>query len=565
MADVDSTAAPWRPQPPLSRVAVARLVQLAGAYNIIGVLMPSPHGRLGELAAWIPTSGVLTARAASAASGLLLIYLGAGLRRGKHRAWQVAVVLAGAGVVLHLARGWHYDAAGVSAALLVMLIIVRHRFHTRADPWNRWRALIALLGFGGAGFVIGLAEIALRATRLEGRPGLLDQVREAGLGLVGLTGPLRFTRPVAAEQVSYTTGAFGLLAIGVAVVLLLRPANRLPQRTRADDDTLRQLLRRHGESDSLGYFALRPDKSLFWTPSRRAVIAYRVINGVSLASGDPIGPASEWPQVIAAWLRDCAEHGWTPAVLGCGAAGGKAFRKAGLDVVELGDEAILDVATFSVQGRALRSVRQAVGRVERAGFQCQVARLRDLPAEAVAEAKRSADAFRDGKVERGFSMALSRIGDPRDGDCLFVICRDAGGQIRGLLQFVPWGAHGLSLDLMRGDRTAENGLTEFMVVSTVNAAREMGGRRISLNFAVLRSIFARADELGAGPFLRLTHRLLTTASKLWQIESLYRSNAKYQPTWSPRYLCFPVVRDLPRIAVAALSAEAFLPRLGWRR
>ena len=561
-ADADPS---WRPQPPLSRVAVARLVQLAGAYNIITVIFPSPHGRLGELGLWMPASGVLTARAASAASGLLLIYLGLGLRRGKHRAWQVAVVLAGAGVVLQLARGWHYDAAAISAALLIMLIVVRRRFHARADPRNRWRALAALLGFATAGFAIGLTEIGLRARFLEGRPGILDRVRESALGLLGVSGPLRFTHSFAAQQVSYTTGMFGSLAVGVAVVLLLRPAHRLPQRTAEDDDTVRGLLHRFGDADSLGYFALRPDKSLFWAPSRRAVIAYRVINGVSLASGDPIGPASEWPQVIGGWLADCAAHGWTPAVLGCGTAGGKAYRRAGLDVVEVGDEAILDVAGFTVLGRPLRGVRQAVGRVERAGFTCAVTRLRDLTPPALAEARRSAEAFRDGKVERGFSMALSRVGDARDGDCVVVTCRDPEGRIRGLLQFVPWGTQGLSLDLMRGDRTAGNGIIEFMVVSSVNAAKAMGAERISLNFAVLRSVFARADELGAGPVLRLSHRLLMLASKLWQIESLYRSNVKYQPAWSPRFLCFPTVRDLPRIAIAALSAEAFLPTRDRRR
>jgi lysyl-tRNA synthetase class 2 len=156
-------------------------------------------------------------------------------------------------------------------------------------------------------------------------------------------------------------------------------------------------------------------------------------------------------------------------------------------------------------------------------------------------------------------MALSRIGDPGDGACLLVICRDGESRIRGVLQFVPWGPDGLSLDLMRGDRRAENGLTEFMVVSTIEAAARAGIRRISLNFAVLRSVFARAEELGAGPVLRLWHRLLRAASRFWQIESLYRANAKYLPAWQPRYLCFPTARDLPRIALAALRAEAFLP------
>jgi lysyl-tRNA synthetase class 2 len=97
------------------------------------------------------------------------------------------------------------------------------------------------------------------------------------------------------------------------------------------------------------------------------------------------------------------------------------------------------------------------------------------------------------------------------------------------------------------------------VVSAVEAARDLGVERVSLNFAVLRSVFARAKGLAAGPVLRLWHRLLRLASGLWQIESLYRANAKFCPTWQPRYLSFPVARDLPRIAIAALAAEAFLP------
>ena len=208
-------------------------------------------------------------------------------------------------------------------------------------------------------------------------------------------------------------------------------------------------------------------------------------------------------------------------------------------------------------------MRQAVARAKRAGYTCQVARQRDLTPAALAETVRAARTFRDGPVERGFSMALSRIGDPQDGDCVLVLCRDGTARLRGVLQFVPWWPDGLSLDLMRGDRTAVNGAMELMVVSAIEAAPGLGVRRLSLNFAVLRSVFARAERLGAGPILRIWHRLLRLASRYWQIESLYRANAKYQPAWQPRYLCFPTARDLPRIAVAVLKAEAFLPT-GWR-
>jgi lysyl-tRNA synthetase class 2 len=555
-------------RPPLSRRTIARLVQLAGLFNIVTAVAPRSYGRMAQVAEFLPAAGVLTARAATVVAGLLLIYLGAGLRRGKRQAWQVAAGLAAASVVLHVVKGLDFDAAGVAGVLLAMLILTRDRFTTVADPRSRWRALTALVGFAAAGLVLGFLEIAIHANRLVGEPGVIDWAKEAALGLIGFDGPVRFQYRVGADAVAYTTGACGLLAAGVALVILLRPGSRRPQRGGDSEARLRELLQRYGGADSLGYFALRGDKALIWAPNQAAVVAYRVVNGVSLAAGDPIGPESAWPEAIGAWLTDAQRHGWTPAVLGCGNAAGKAYRKWGLDVVELGDEAVLETSAFSLNGRPMRGVRQAVNRMRRAGYHCRVARQRDLTPTELAEAVRAAEMFRDGSVERGFSMALSRFGDPSDADCLIVLCRDEAGVLRGLLQFVPWGPDGLSLDLMRGDRTADNGLTELMITSLLEEAPALGVRKVSLNFAVLRSVFARAEELGAGPVLRIWHRLLKAASRLWQIESLYRANAKYQPTWQPRYLCFPAARDLPRIAIAALTAEAFLPspRLpGWRR
>jgi lysyl-tRNA synthetase class 2 len=550
----------WRPRPPLSRVTVARIVQVAGLLDAITAVLPEHRGRMmHSLMHLVPATGMTTARAATAVVGLTLVYLGAGLRRGKRRAWQIAVVLAAASVLLHLLKGGDLAAAGLSALLLVMLVVVRGRFQAIPDRRNRWRALLAFTGLAGAGFLLGVLEIAVRANRLVGHPGVVRWAQEAALGLIGLDGPVRFEFRVGGDLVSYTTGASGLLAVVIAVVVLLRPGERVPSRTEEDDGELRALLARYGSGDSLGYFALRSDKSLIWAPNRKAVVAYRVVNGVSLASGDPIGPESAWPEAIAAWLSDSARHGWTPAALGCGAAAGRAYRKAGLDVIELGDEAVVESAKFTLDGRPMRSVRQAVNRMQRAGYTCELVRQRDMSEELLAGVMQAADAFRDGAVERGFSMALSRLGDPRDGDCLWALCRDGERRLRGLLRFVPWGGDGFSLDVMRGDRTADNGLTELMVVQVLAASSELGIRRVSLNFAVLRSVFARAEDLGAGPVLRLWHRVLKSASRLWQIESLYRANAKYQPDWHPRYLCFPVARDLPRIAIAVLSAEAFLP------
>lgn len=340
---------------------------------------------------------------------------------------------------------------------------------------------------------------------------------------------------------------------------MLRPAEPAAHLSPEEERALRVLLCRHGDRDSLGYFSLRRDKNVIWSPSGKAALTYRVLHGVLLIGGDPIGDPEAWPGALRAALDLAARHAWLPAVLGCSEQGATVWARHGLDALELGDEAIVTPASFTLSGRPMRGVRQAVARVERAGYTALVRRTADLPAEELAELVAAARAWRGAAAERGFSMALSRLGDPADADCVVVTAHRAGA-LRGLLHFVPWGQDGLSLDLMRRDRTADNGLNELMIVALLDACRDLGVIRLSLNFAAFRSALERGARIGAGPVCRLWRAVPVLASRWWQIESLYRFNAKFQPTWQPRFLCFPSPRNLPRIALAALEAEAFLTR-----
>ena len=128
-------------------------------------------------------------------------------------------------------------------------------------------------------------------------------------------------------------------------------------------------------------------------------------------------------------------------------------------------------------------------------------------------------------------------------------------------QYVPARAiSGWSLDLMRRERTAANGLNEFMISELIRECPGFGIRRVSLNFAVFRDALERGEKIGAGPILRAWRWVLIFASRWWQIESLFRFNAKFRPYWETRYISFPGPRDVPRIAVAAMEAEAFFVR-----
>jgi lysyl-tRNA synthetase class 2 len=263
---------------------------------------------------------------------------------------------------------------------------------------------------------------------------------------------------------------------------------------------------------------------------------------------------------MCAYRKLVDEYGWTSAVIGCSELGATVFkRECDLAAIALGDEAIVEVADFTLEGRSMRGVRQACTRVARAGYDVKVRRAKDIDRDEFTNLLQRASAWRGAEVERGFSMALSRLGDAADGDCVVATaCQD--GALRGLLHFVPWGCQGLSLDLMRRDRSADNGLNELMIAEVIKACPDLGVSRVSLNFAVFRDAIERGEKIGAGPILRAWRGVLMFASRWWQIESLYRFNVKFRPDWEPRFLSYPSTRDLPRIAVAALEAEAFIVR-----
>ena len=446
---------------------------------------------------------------------------------------------------------------GLTAGVLAVVWLSRREFYARVQPGSLRKALLVLAGLLASFVVLGWALVEAFPGRL---PGSGERVGYAARQVLG--GALRFSfsrhSPSVPGWVALLLGLFGAIAIFVSLRVLLR-SQRINAAMHPDDERhVRDLLVAYGERDSLGYFATRRDKAVVFSPSGKAAVTFRVVNGVTLASGDPIGDPEAWGPAIDAWLDEAVEYAWTPAVMGASEEGATAYARAGLRVLELGDEAVVHVPEFTVDGRDMRPVRQAVNRVRRAGYRLRVRRHAEIAPDEMARIIELADRWRDTETERGFSMALGRLGDPADGQCVLVEARDASGAEAGLLSFTPWGTTGLSLDLMRRDRQADNGLVEFMVVGLVEAAPRLGVHRISLNFATFRSVFEEGARIGAGPILRLWRRLLLFASRWFQLESLYRSNVKYRPEWVPRYLCFEDVRDLAQVGLASVVAEGFV-------
>ncbi|MFI9611688.1 bifunctional lysylphosphatidylglycerol synthetase/lysine--tRNA ligase LysX [Streptomyces sp. NPDC052023] len=502
------------------------------------------------------------------AYAVFLFLLAGATAARKKVAWWLVVVYLGLLILADVLGAAFGDYAGslpsliVCALALVLLVLARREFYAASRHGAVRRAVGVLLAGLVAGILAGWGLVELFPGTLPRGQRLVWAADRVCGGLIS-AGAFDGRPP---RSLFFLLGLFGALALLNAAATLFR-SQRMEAALHGDEEArVRALLTAYGERDSLGYFATRRDKAVVFSPSGKAAVTYRVEAGVCLAAGDPVGDPEAWPHAVAVWLELARRHAWAPAVMGASEEGAKAFARAGLGVLQLGDEAVVHAAGFDLGGRDMRVTRQAVHRVRRTGATTRIRRHARLGAEEMEKVVRTADAWRDTETERGFSMALDRLGDPADGDCLLVEALGADGRLLALLSFVPWGRDGISLDLMRRDRqAAPNGVMEFMVAELCAAAPKLGVRRISLNFAVFRSVFEEGARIGAGPVLRLWRRLLLFLSRWWQLEALYRSNAKYHPEWYPRFLCYGDAAALARIGLASAVAEGFVSVPSLRR
>ncbi|MFE4874594.1 bifunctional lysylphosphatidylglycerol synthetase/lysine--tRNA ligase LysX [Streptomyces sp. NPDC056682] len=496
---------------------------------------------------------------ANLAYAVFLLLLAAAIGARKKVAWWLVVCYLGLlfllDALLLTVADWSWISNGVfCGAALVVLILARRQFYAETRRGAFRRAVGVLLLGLAAGVLVGWGLVELFPGTLPRGQRLLWATNRVFGGLVS-NGQFDGRPP---RPLYFFLGLFGAIALLSAAATLFR-SQRMEAALHGDEEPrIRALLGAYGGQDSLGYFATRRDKAVVFSPSGKAAVTYRVETGVALASGDPVGDRAAWGPAIDAWLDVARQYAWAPAVMGASEEGATVYARHGLGAIQLGDEAILNVAKFDLDGRDMRVTRQAVRRVERTGATTRIRRHSALTDEEMQQIIHRADAWRDTETERGFSMALDRLGDPADGDCLLVEAFDADGALIALLSFVPWGADGISLDLMRRDRTAPNGVMEFMVAELCAYAPKVGVRRISLNFAVFRSAFEEGARIGAGPVLRVWRKLLLFFSRWWQLEALYRSNVKYQPQWYPRFLCYGDAGSLARVGLASGIAEGFV-------
>ena len=517
-----------RERSPKPESLLAWAAAFVGAIGIASALTPELANRYDLVKGVLPPGVPTAARVFALAFGVALVFVSRSLARRRRRAWQLAVAIVIASAVAHLAKGLDVEEAAISLLLLAALLRHRRRFDVPGAPQTVQPLVVLVFG-------------ALAATALT-----------LGIELRGHELP---------ERLGDVFAAAGILAGFYALFLWLRPLSEAVAQTVGERRLARELVERYGR-DSLSFFSLRRDKSFFFSPTRRAFLAYRVVGGAALVSGDPVGDEREFDALLAEFRRVAHARGWRLAILGASSETLPHYRRLGMRPIPIGDEAVLRPAAFSLEGRAIRKVRQSVSRLTKAGYAFRVVAAEDVDAVLRAELDAVSVEWRGDQVERGFSMAMD---DLFATGTSFAVATAADGAVGGFLHLAPAPAGGgWSLSTMRRRRATPNGLTEFLVVETLLWAKECGAAEVSLNFCALAD-FLSPERATTVP-RRLVRRGLLAADNVFQLERLHSFSRKFHPEWRTRYLCVERLADLPLVGLAYLRVEQLLtPPARWRR
>jgi len=498
-------------------------VILAGVVFVTGSLLLAggalPFGRYPLGSAIVPSLPLVeAAHFFASVGGAFLLILAWGLYRRLDGAFHTTLLVLAGSAVFELLRGAGWAAAGVPAVVFLTLLPARHQFFRRSSLTADLLAPAWILGV--AGVVLATAWLGLFTFRS-----------------VEYSSELWWQFALDADAPRFLRGSVGaaLVLLGFAVARLLSPAEPLeadvPAEVTAD---LEEVVR--ASPDVHAWLALLGDKSLLRSPSGRSFIMYGVEGRAWIAMGDPVGDPSEFAELVWRFRDRVRLFGGWPAFYQVHPQYLPLYIDAGLSLVKLGEEAIVPLDSFSLDGGARANLRKAVRKAERDGADFEVLAPVQVT-DVLPRLREISDLWLLQKSAREKRFSLGAFSEEYIARSPVAVVRTEG-EIVAFANMWP-GAPGseISVDLIRYDsgRAPEDSML-YLLTQTMLWGREHEYQRFSLGMAPFSGL--DAGPL-ASPWSRIGSAVFRHGEHFYNFRGLRAFKDKWDPTWEPRYLASP--------------------------
>jgi phosphatidylglycerol lysyltransferase len=518
--------------------------------NLFSAIIPPFRERLAIIDLVIPFEVRTGTRFATLVAGFALMLLASGIFRRKQTAWFITVVILAISAVFHLIKGLDYEEFSISVILIILLVIFRNHFQARSDRPTIKRgftilaiAISFVLLYGVLGFYLLDKHFSLKYT-------LFGATWETIKMAVFLAQPT--IMPVS-RYGKYFVDSFYLIGIGTigfSLLALLSPVViRLPLES-ADRKRAQEIIEKYGKT-VLARFCLFTDKQYFFSQGG-SVIAYGYNNRTAVVLGDPIGPPEDASSIIQEFYKFCRQNDWLPTFYQTLPDYLEFYSAIGFRKLKIGEEAILNLGTFTLEGGAKKSLRTSVNKLTKLGFNTYISnpphikglleQLKPISDEWLAERKTKEMKFSLGLFNNEYlnTTPIIVVEDPERKPVAFANL------------VIEYTNPELAVDLMRHKNNAPSGTMDYLFVSMIQYAIEKGYKTFNLGLSGMAGVGEQPSDPGIE---KAIHFIYSTVNFSYNFKGLHSFKEKFSPEWSPRYLIFPALTNLPAISIGLFRVD----------
>ena len=519
----------------------------SGIITVMSVTGTGVPERNAVLHAVFPLEFLHISRFAALVIGFSMIVSSAGIFRRKRRALYYVAALSALSVVFHLTKGLDYEEAAVSLVLLLFLVTYRKNFTVESDtPDFRWAALRLALALFAAALYGVLGFWVLEKHHFGMDFDFVSSVKETVRFLAFIGDPALGPRTRHAKW--FLDSLYLVSGVGIAYGFwsLYRPVkyrffDQPNARARAS-----QILDAHGRS-ALDFFKVWPDKTYFFTGSGKSFIAYRVGASLAVALGDPVGPENEMESAVREFKKFCADNDWGTAFHQALPDFLLLYDKLGFRKFKIGDDAIVDLDKFSLEGRTMKELRHTARKLEKQGVRIEKWEP-PIPNGVLQQVKSVSDEWLGiaGKRERRFTLGLFDWDYVKSTPVIAAV--DPENQVLAFVNVIRSYAKGeTTIDLMRHGKSSPGGVMDFLFIHLLEHFKERGFARFNMGMAPL-SGFQEGEKATIEE--KAIHSFMQRMDFLFSFKGLRAYKAKFATHWEPRYVIYEDPLALARFAVA---------------
>ena len=530
----------------------AGLTGIVGVVNLFSAVTPSLPERVVWLDPIFPFEVRASGRLIAALTGFMLLTLATNLLRRKRIAWLLTVGLLIVSIVSNLLKGLDYGESLVSAILLGQLLWMRRIFTAQSDRPSIAQGIRALLGallftlaYGAVGFVwlnqhfsttFGWWQAAVQTLAM------FFTFDNAGLEPITRYGSYFATS-------IYIIGGATLL---YALWMLLRPVLFWSAATPEERQRATKIVGQYGCS-SLARLTLLVDKSYYFSPSGQTVIAYTPMGRAAIALGDPIGPLKDRKDAIASFQQFCLHNDWYAAFYQTLPDNLELYKSLRFKILKIGEEAIVDLKTFTLEGKVGKNLRAGVNKFTKHGYKI-VFEAPPISPERLQQLRQVSDEWLDTVHGSEKQFSVGWFDESYLATCEIATVQTSEGHIVAFANIVPEYQHNeITIDLMRHRSDLERGAMDFLFVSLFQHFKALGYDSFNLGLVALAGVGVapRSPRLGKGLRYLYTH-----LNQFYNFQGLYAYKDKFHPHWEPRYLVYSRFIALPDVVVGLIRADS---------